>query len=193
MIMDFPSGIGEYFLSVLGMILFVIIVFTLIGFGIVLIGKNFIGGVGISYEQLAQAASNTEATKAFVNSLNYEQLVKINMWNLLAFCSLSVGYFVLMLYPAVIFFKEKNPFKAFFISLKDTFSHRFFKNIALFLLISVVYMIISLGTVLLGKNIILHFVFTLLNFYYITYVGVLLCNYYYSNFIKKGSNIDTTV
>ena len=193
LITEFPSGVGEYFLSAMGMVLQVIIIFTLIGVGVVILGKKIIDGVGISYEQLVQAASSVEATKAFVDSLNNEQLVKINMLNLLAFCSISLGYFVLMLYPAVIFFKEKNPFKAFFISLKDTFSHRFFKNAALFIFISFVYMIISLGTVLLGKNIILHFIFTLLNFYYITYSGILLCNYYYSNFIKIGSNIDATV
>ena len=193
LITEFPSGVGEYFLSVMGMIVQFIIVFALISIGIVLLGKKIIGGVGISYDQIVQAASNVEATKAFVESLSNEQLVKINMWNLLAFCSLSFGYFILMLYPAVILFKEKNPFKAFFISLKDTFGHRFFKNAGLFIFISLVYTIISICTVILGKNIILHFVFTLLNFYYITYAGVLLCNYYYSNFIKIGSNIDTTV
>ena len=193
LIVEFPSGVGEYFLSAMGMIIQVIIVFTLISIGIVIIGKKIIGGVGISYDQIVQAAANVEATKAFVNSLSEEQLVKINLWNLLAFCSLSLGYFILMLYPTVIFFKEKNPFKAFFVCLKDTFGHRFFKNAGLFIFISFFYMIISLCTMTLGKNIIMHFIFTLLNFYYITFAGILFCNYYYSNFIKIGSNIDTTV
>lgn len=193
LIIEFPSGVGEYFLPVMWMIVQVIIVFVLISFGVVVLGKKIIGGVGVSYEQIIHATANIEATKAFVDSMSYEQLVKINQWNVLALCSLSFGYFILMLYPAVIFFKEKNPFKAFFISLKDTFGHRFFKNIGLFIFISLFYTIISLCSVLLGKNIFLHFVFTLLNFYYITYVGVLLFNYYYSNFIRIGSNIDTTV
>lgn len=193
LITEFPSGVGEYFLSALGMVFQIIVVFILIAVGVVLLGKKFIGETGITYDQIVQAAANVQATKAFVDSLTEEQLIKINMWNILTFCTVLFSYFMLMLYPAVIFFKEKNPFKAFFISLKDTFGHRFFKNAGMFAMIFIVYIFISMCTVLLGKNIIFHFVFTLLNFYYITFVGVLLCNYYYSNFIKIGSNIDTTI
>ena len=193
LITEFPSGVGEYFLPVIGMIFKVIIVFTVAAVAFVFIGKKLIGGIGVPYDQIVQAMSSIEATKTFVESLSQEQLLKINAWNFLMLGAMTLCYFILMLYPAVIFFKSKNPFKAFFISLKDTFGHRFFKNVGLFLFITILYMFLSVCTVILGKNIILHFIFTLLNFYYITYVGVLLCNYYYSNFIKIGSNIDTTV
>ena len=193
LISDFPSGVGEYFLSALGIIFQVVVASLIIIVAAVLAGKKLIGGFGVSFDQIAQAASNIETMKTFVDSLSQEQLIKINQWNILFFCAVIFNYFILMLYPAAVFFKSKNPFKAFFIGLKDTFGHRFFKNVGLFLFIFSVYTLISFVAMLLGKNIILHFIFTLLNFYYLTFAGVLLFNYYYSNFIKIGSNIDTTV
>lgn len=193
LISEFTSGVGEYFLPVMGMIFKIIVLFLIISIVVVITGKKLIGGVGISYNDIMQAASNVDSSKAFVDSLSNEQLVKINAWNLLLLGTGVFTYFILMFYPAAIFFKNKNPFKAFFISLKDTFGHRFFKNVGLFLFITIIYAFISLCTTILGKNIVLHFILTLVNFYYMTFVGVLICNYYYSNFIKIGSNIDTTV
>ena len=193
LISEFPSGVGEFFLSALGMIIQVAVISSLIVLGVVILGKKIIGTAGISYAQFIQAASSVETMKAFVGSLSDEQLLKINYWNLLIFAAMVFNYFILMLYPAVVFFKEKNPFKAFFITLKDTFGHRFFKNTGMFLFIFTVYMLISIFTMLMGKNPILHFIITLVNFYYATFIGVLLFNYYYSNFMKIGSNIDATV
>lgn len=193
LITEFPAGVGEYFLPALGMIIQVIIVSSLIMLVVVLIGLKVIGSAGVSYTQFAQATASVEAMKTFAASLSSEQLVKIGRWNILMFLGMVLNYFILMLYPAVIFFKKKNPFKAFFITLKDTFGHRFFKNVGLFLFIFVIYMFISMFTVLMGKNIFLHFIITLVNFYYITFVGILLFNFYYSNYIKIGSNIDATV
>ena len=103
------------------------------------------------------------------------------------------NYFILLFYPAVIFFKRKNPFIAFWISLKDTFGRKFFKNVGLFLLIMILYMIISSLMALFGKNMFIHFTLTLINFYYATFVGILVFNYYYTNFAKIGSAIDTRV
>ena len=193
LIFEFPSGVGEYFLSGLGMIFKVTVVSLIIIVVTLLIGKKFIGGIGVSYEQFSNAISNVETMKAFVNNLSDEQLIKVNLWNALLFFGMVVNYFILMLYPAVIFFKEKNPFKAFFICLKDTFSHRFFKNIGLFLITFILYFLVSTCTAFAGRNIITHFIMTLINFYYMTFVAILVFNYYYSNFIKVGSNIDTTV
>lgn len=192
-ITEFPTGVGEYFLSVLGMIFKIMIITTVIVIFAYICGKKFIGGIGVSYNQIVQAAASIEAMKDFVNNLNNEQLIKINAWNILFFCSMVLNYFILMLYPAAIFFKRKNPFVAFWISLKDTFGHRFFKNLLLFLIIFTSYMIISALTAFFGKNIFVHFILTLINFYYLTFVGILVFNYYYSNFAKIGSAIDTTV
>lgn len=193
LISEFTSGVGEYFLPVLGMIFKIIIITAIIMILAFLAGKKFIGDVGVSYTQVTQAASGVETMKTFVDSLSQEQLIKINAWNTLFFFSMLFNYFILIFYPSAIFFKEKNPFKAFFISLKDIFGRKFFSNVGLFLLIFICYMVISVITALLGKNIIVHFILTLINFYYMTFIAVLVFNYYYSNFAKIGSNIDETV
>ena len=108
LITEFPSGVGEYFLPVMGMIFNIIVIFILTGIVVLYAGKKFIGGFGISYSQIIQATSNVEATKAFVESLSPEQLAKINAWNLLALFTGLFTHFIIMLYPAVIFFKEKS-------------------------------------------------------------------------------------
>ena len=159
----------------------------------ILAGQKFIGDFGVPYDQIISATSSIESIKTFVDSLTNEQLLKINLWNALLFFTIMFTNFLIMFYPASIFFKTKNPFKAFFLALKDTFSHKFFKNIGLFLLIFLIYMLISTIAAFFGKNIIVHFLVTLINFYYITFVVVLIFNYYYSNFAKIGSNVDTTV
>ena len=193
LISEFPSGVGEYFLNILLMVVIISLVTAGIIALAILAGKKYIGGFGVSAAQFGQALADVESMKKFVSSLSQEQLIKINAWNCLLFFAMVFNYFIFMFYPAAIFFKKKNPFIAFWLSLKDTFGRKFFKNIALFIMIFILYMFFSTLTVLFGNNIIVHFILTLINFYYITYIAVLIFNYYYSNFAKIGSNIDTTV
>jgi hypothetical protein len=175
------------------MIIKVFIISSVIIILAIFAGKKLIGDTGVTYSQIISATASMESMKTFADSLTNEQLLKINAWNTLLFFAILFNNFILMFYPAAIFFKTKNPFKAFFVGLKDIFSRKFFKNAGLFLLIFVIYMVISIVTALFGKNIIVHFLTTLINFYYMTFVAVLVFNYYYSNFAKIGSNIDTTV
>lgn len=193
LIFEFPSGVGGYFLSILGFML--IVIFVSIGFIIltVVIGKELIGTVGISLNAFSDALYSFETMKAFLQSLNAEQMHKLKMWNLLLFFGMLTNYFVMMLYSAVLFFKEKNPIKAFLINIKDTFGRKFFKNLFLFIFICITYLVLSLVIALFGKNIFAHFILTLINFYYLTYIAILVFNYYYTNFAKKGSEIDTIV
>lgn len=193
LIFEFPSGVGEYFLTVLGMILIIFLVSAGIIVIIALLGKKFIGDTGITYIQFSNAAANIESMKTFLTSLTPEQLSKLKEWNILITLGMIFNHFIIMFYSPVIFFKEKNPFKALFITIKDTLGRKIFKNIFLFFLIFVVYVILSVLSALIGGNLFLHFLSTLINFYYVTYVAVLVFNYYYSNFAKIGSNIDATV
>ena len=193
LIAEFPSGVGEYFLSTLGLVFNTIIIFITIGVITYFAGIKFIGHIGITSTQLTNAMSSQENLKLFLNSLSDAQLLKLNAWNLLLFADMIFSYFILMFYAPTVIFKTKNPFVAFFVSIKDLFSRKFFKNIALFLLMFSSYFVLSVLTGLSGKNIFVHFFLTLVNFYYITYVAVLLFNYYYTNYAKIGSSIDTTV
>jgi len=193
LIFEFPAGVGEYFLPILGLV--VITVFVSIGLTILIAiaGKNIIGNAGITYNQISNAITNVESMKNFISSLTPEQLSKLKAWNLLMLFGMIFNYFILMFYSPAVFFKEKNPFKAFFINIKDTFGRKIFKNIFLYVLIFITYTVLSILTALFGGNIFIHFVLTLINFYYATFVGILIFNYYYSNFAKIGSQVDAKV
>ena len=191
LIKEFPAGVGEYFLPALGLIFVMFVVSLIILAAAYFAGMKSIGQIGIPAESFSKALESTEALKNFLGSLSEEQLFRLNAWNVLLFSSMSLTYFVIMLYSPVMFFKEKNPFKAYFISLKDLFSRKFFKTLGLYLILFISYFILSILTTVFGMNIIMHFIFTLINFYYLVFAGVLVFNYYYINFIRIGGNLDT--
>lgn len=193
LIVEFPAGVGEYFLSILGMIFVIVLVFIATTVIVGVAGKKLIGDTGVSYNQLSTAFASVESMKVFLTSLTPEQISKFKAWNLLLMFGMIFNYFVTMFYFPVVFFKEKNPFKAFFINIKDTFGRKIFNNIFLFIFMFIAYFILSILTVLFGGNIVTHFILTLINFYYATFIGVLIFNYYYSNFAKIGSQIDKMV
>ncbi len=193
LIKEFPEGVGEYFLPTIGMILLSFIVGVALFLISSAIGMKIIGDTGISSADFSAAAASVDSLKTFLSSLTNEQLIKLNLWNLLLFGTMSLTYFIIMFYSPALFFKNKNPFIALFAGLKDLFSRHFFKNVLLFLFIFCTYSIISVLVATFGTNIFAHFVFTLINFYFFTYAVVLVYNYYYNNFVKIGSNIDTRI
>ena len=181
---EFPAGVGEYFLPVLGLMINTIIISVLLILVSYFVGMKLIGDIGITPEALTKGMESFAAMKTFLGSLTQEQIFKLNAWNMLLFFTMSVTYFLIMFYSPALFFKEKNPFKAYFVSLKDLFSKKFFTNFGLFLILFVSYFILSIFTTLFGANVIMHFVFTLINFYYLVFVAVMVYNYYYKNFVQ---------
>jgi hypothetical protein len=189
----FTEGVGEYFLSSVVCILISLFVGTILFVFSTYIGYKLIGNPNVSAQALSSAIVSVDAMKSFLLSLSSEQLMKINLWNLLLFATISFVYFDILFYPAALFFKTKNPIKAFLYSQKDLFSRHFFKNAALYIFLFVLYFIISILAVLGGKNIVMHFLFTLVNFYFMVYAAVLVFNYYYSHYMKIGSKIDEVI
>lgn len=192
---EFVPGVGEYFLSTSGLLLVTLMIMSILSIISFFIGINLIGDPGVSSEALAAALQTPTTLKTFVANLDVEQLNKINYWNILIVGTMTFGYFLLFLYLPALFFKNKNPFKAYFISLKDLFSKKIFKTIGVFVLIFVLNFLISIFSALFSGNAIMHFILTLLNFYFITAVGVGIFYYYYNNFdnTKLGQNVDVEV
>ena len=184
LIKEFPAGVGEYFLNSLGMIINVFIVIALFLFLSYLVGMKFIGQIGISAVAFSKAVTSPEALRTFLLSLSDEQLFRLNAWNLLLLGSMIITYFVIFLYPPTMFYKEKNPFKAFLVTLKNLLSKNFFKNILLYLILFISYFLISIITTIFGSNIFAHFVLTLVNFYYMIYAAVLIFYYYSKNYVN---------
>lgn len=181
---EFPAGVGEYFLPVLGLMINTMIISVLLILVSYFVGMKLIGDIGITPEALTKGMESFAAMKTFLGGLTQEQIFKLNAWNMLLFFTMSVTYFLIMFYSPALFFKEKNPFKAYFVSLKDLFSKKFFTNFGLFLILFVSYFILSIFTTLFGANVIMHFVFTLINFYYLVFIAVMVYNYYYKNFVQ---------
>ena len=185
LIKNFPAGVGEYFLTAIGMIFnifLIVVIFLTISY---FIGMKFIGNIGISPEEFSKAMASIPALKTFLYSLNEEQLFKLNAWNLLLFITMIVTYFMIMLYPSAVFFKNKNPFKAYFLSLKELFGRKFFRNILVYILLFTSYFILSILTTIFAGNIITHFIFTLINFYYLVLIAVMVFKYYHNNFVEE--------
>ena len=194
-IKNFVSGVGEYFLSTLGGIFNILIIFSILSVLTYLVGAKFIGDPAIDPVALKNAFTNTALLKDFLTTLNPEQIQKLAHWNFLMFANLTTFYFIIMFYFPSIFYKSKNPFMAFFISLKDLFSKKFFKSLALFFIIEILYFVLTLLITLFGGNIVMHFILTLLHFYFVTAISVAIFNYYNKNFVMSqiGQNVDITL
>lgn len=192
---EFVPGVGEFFLSSIGAVLIIFLLFGIIMTGAYFLGNNIIGNPGISADALANAMKNTAELKTLLLSLSTEQLLKLNLWNILLMGALLVNYLLIFLYMPTLFFKNKNPFVAFIISLKDLFSRKFFMSVGVFLLIVVANSIVSIFTTIFSNNFVMHFIMTLMNYYFIVLVVVAVFYYYYQNFIltKIGQNIDIEV
>ena len=184
LIKEFPAGVGEYFLNSLGMIINIFMVIALFLVLSYFVGMKFIGQIGISAAAFSKAVVSPEALRTFLLSLSDEQLFRLNALNLLLLSCMIITYFVIFLYPPAMFYKDKNPFKAFFVALKDLFSKNILKNILLYLILFVSYFLISIVTTILGGNILAHFVLTLVNFYYMIFAAVLIFYYYSKNYVN---------
>ena len=194
LIAEFPAGVGEYFLPACGMIvLSLIFSFILIGISY-FAGIKLIGDMSETFQTIMNISSTSaDAMKSYIMSLSADTLIKINEWNLLILFTAIVTYLMLMFYSPALLFKTKNPFRALFIGFKDLLCRKFWKNLLLFIIVFAIYFAISIIGTILGKNIILHFIFTLINFYYLVFAVVFVYNYYYKNFVQIGANVDTRV
>ena len=193
MISEFPAGVGEYFLPVCGMIVISLIIAFCTMAAAYYIGVKAIGDIKEVLQALSSASSSAEALKSYLSTLSVEELVKLNLWNVLLFCTAILTYFVLMFYSPALFYKTRNPFIALIKAFKDLFCRKFFKNLLAFMFVFVTYFVLSIFSAATPSNIFIHFIFTLINFYYMVFAVVFIYDYYYKNYVQIGANIDTRV
>ena len=195
LIKEFLTGVGEYILPASGMLAIVLLFSLIILFITYKLGLLLIGDIGVSLEALSKAMESTETIKTFIAGLSIEELVKISHWNLLLLGSVTITYFLLIFYLPALFFESKNPIKAFGLSFKRLFSKKFINTVGIYLLIFIANFILSFLSAFLANNTIMHFILTLVNFYFITFVSILIFNFYYENFVqnKLGQNIDVEI
>lgn len=195
LIKDFLSGVGEYFIPSTGVVIIISLFSILALIGAFLVGHNLIGDIGITVEQLNNAMSSSEELKLFISSLSDVQYIRISQWNLLILSTMSLVYFLLIFYLPALFYKNKNPFLALFIGIKDLFTRKIFFIFFLTLSALFFYLFLSMLSAVTMHNLILHFIVTLLNFYFIIWISVYIFSFYNNNFVKShlGQNVDTFV
>ena len=176
-----PSGIGKYFLSFLGMLLFAFTIVSILGFLVFKLGMLLIGNLNLDPNQLKTVMSSTADMKAFLDSLSFEQLIKLNNWNLLFLGTTSIITFLFMLWIPEIIWQTKNPFLALFRSIKKIFK-RFWKSLKLYIFISVLNFIVSFISTFALTNPIFYFIMLVVYFYFLVYIVVLLFTYYDKEF-----------
>lgn len=177
---DIPYGIGQYFLSFVLMSLTFLLIVAITAMLVYLIGDMYIGNV-FTPEQLSVALSSTQDMKIFLDSLDNDQLIKLNLWNLLIMGTTTILSFIFMLWIPEIIYKTVNPLLALFKAIKKVFV-RFKTSLVVFIYISVLNLIMSfIGTFTLVHPL-LYILIMVLYFYFIIYVVILLFLYYESEF-----------
>lgn len=187
-----PAGIGNYFLSFVGMSLLSFIIFALFGIGIYKIGMHFIGSIDFTAEQIRSAMASPQDMKTFLDSLSIEQLYKLGNWNLLFMAATTLMSFLLMLWVPEIIYQTKNPLLALFNSIKKLFV-KFGKSLALFIYLTILNLVISFANTFSILHPIVYMLMMIVYFYFLVYVIVLIFSYYDREFNKTEteSNSDS--
>lgn len=179
-----PAGIGKYFLSYSGMIILFVIIICIVGAGVFQLGVNLIGKLDLNPEQLKSVLSSAADMKAFLDSLSFEQLIRLNNWNLLFLATTTVMSFLFMLWAPEIAFNTKNPFTALINSVKKIF-HRFGRCLKLFVFLTVLNFVLSFINTFSLFNPILYFIMTVVYFYFLVYLVMLIFLYYEREFTEE--------
>lgn len=172
-----PAGIGKYFLPFIGMIIFSLVVIAIVGALVFKLGMLLIGNLNLDPNQVRDVLTSTSDMKAFLDSLSFEQLIKLNNWNLLLLGTSSLMSFLFMLWIPEIVFQTKNPFKALFNSIKKIFSKPW-KSVQLFIFMSILNFVLSFINTFSIINHILYFIMMVIYFYFLVYLVVLIFTYY---------------
>ncbi len=173
----FPSGIGQYFLSFLGLIFISLVIISISGFVSYHLGMLLIGNLDLDVEQFRGILSSTVDMKVFLDSLTFEQLIKLNNWNLLILAITSLVSFLLMLWIPELIYKTKNPFVALFKSIAKIF-RKPWKAVKLFIFMSLLNFVLSFISTFSILNPILYFIMLIIYFYFLVYLVVLIFSYY---------------
>jgi hypothetical protein len=172
------KGIGDYFLSFVG-VFFIIIVFMLIVVTIAsLIGKSFIGEININVEELKNVLTlGNAAISEYVHKLPIETIKNLFLWIQVLFFSMTVVWFSCFFLTAAVLKNSKNPFKAFLIQSKFIWTN-FLSTAVFFLIINILQVIVVLLAFLFTSNFILSFVYLFLEFYFMVYSIVTVFLFY---------------
>lgn len=179
-----PAGIGKYFLPVLGMIVLSVVIVAFVGSAVFQLGIHTIGNLDLDPNQVKNVLTSATDMKTFLDSLSFEQLIKLNNWNLLFLGTTSLLSFLFMLWIPEIIFQTRNPLFALFKSIKKIFVKPW-KSVKLFIFISILNFILSFVNTFSIINPIMYFIMSVIYFYFLVYLVMLLFLYYDREFEEQ--------
>ncbi len=185
LINEFPVGIADYMGPYIGLSIAFLIFGDIVLVSVYYIGLNLIGSIGVTSSQFISATEAPVAMQALIDSMTKTQVLKLNYWYFLIMFSLQIFSLFTMFWPVELLYSTKNPIKALFYSVKRIFQRP--QSILLFIVISVLNVIMMILNYISMFNPISYFVMTLIYFYFIVYIFVLLFLYYEEK-IKGNSN-----
>lgn len=176
----FPSGVGQHFLSFFFMIIIFFLLLTLVIIFSYKTAYLLIGSIGITRPEFFLAMSSTDAMTAMLKSLTLEQQIKLSQWNLYFVLTTTFYSFLIMFWAPEVIFKKESVINAFINSLGKLFS-RFFKSLAVFAYLMLLYFVIIILSGIAHFPFI-EFIVTVLYFYFLLYATVLIFLFYKREF-----------
>ena len=182
-----PEGIGEYFLSFLGVYFIFFVIQILVTPVVYALGIKLIGTTDATSLQsiqtlaLGASASNSSNITLFVDKMTPEQLVFFGKWSLLLMLTTSVLMYLLMLWIPEIIYNTKNPLTALVKSIVKLFKD-FLNTFRIYLILWILGFLLLFFNTFSMINPLLYLVMCVLMFYYITYAVVVIFLYYDKNY-----------
>lgn len=184
LIKKIPAGIGQYFLSFVGVSLIMLVIFAIFAGIIYKIGLYYIGGIDFSTEQIKNVLGSPQDVKVFLDSLTETQLYKLARWDLLFLAATTLMSYLLLLWVPEILYRTQNPLVALFKSIKKLFV-KFGKSLALFIYLTFLNLVISFANTFALLHPIIYMIMMIVYFYFLVYVVVLIFSYYDKEFNEK--------
>ena len=188
----FFEGIGKNIIPVTLGVIFSAVLFNLLLYALRIVAVKVFGTLDFLGQDMSTLPQDAESIKAYIQSLSADKLYAIYGWALSGLLVAGIYGFLLLFYmPAIINNQKNNMFLKPIIGIKDGICF-VFKNftgtLAIYLLITTLYLTLALINALFAKNTILSILSLFVYIYFISFVIVLIFNYYE----QKNNNPDRT-
>ena len=177
----FLEGIGANIIPVsIGIIIYTLFVFLAL---IVAqyIALHFIGDINFFLDDLNKISAQNGNFMEYFNKLDLNQKYIVYGWNIAIIVSVAIFNFLSLFYFPAIYYSEKKifirPFMSIWESLKFLFKN-FLGALCLSVFIYILNMILAFLNAGFAQNVVLSILFLLLYIYFISYIVMLIFNYY---------------
>ena len=176
----FYTGVGEHYLSFIGMFLLFFVFATIVIFATVFVADTFLCPVeklGLSESDLFTLMAYPSQMDSFIQNLDIVQKSGIRAWTRAFMISTQTFTFLIMLWIPEFIFNKKNVFKAFFSSVKKLFIN-FPNSLCVYLTILFLNYLLALLMIVFGQFSLIVFILNIVSLYLLIYNFYAIFLYY---------------